>query len=118
MSDEARSRLPAIATGLAVVAVTCAVAAVVVTLSRGRDERVARLQERADAVRADGAPAMPSLIERRVDESEASKLRSPGSVEVVANGVRVKDQALASVLGLEAGDVLTGLSGRQLASEL
>jgi type II secretory pathway component PulC len=118
MPDGTRSKLPVIATVLAGVAVTCAVAAVIVTTSRSRDDRAGRPRVRADAAQ----PSVPSLIDRRVQAIDANKLRDPGATDIVIEagtikGVRVKDPALAMTLGFDTGDVLVGISGRTIKSE-
>jgi type II secretory pathway component PulC len=114
MPDGARSKLPVIATVLAGVAVACAVAAIIVVLRRDRDAPAPSVAAKP--------PVQPALIDRRVQASDANKLRDIGALDTVieagvVKGVRVKDPALAVTLGFDTGDVLVALSGRPVTSE-
>lgn len=108
MSDSRRpSRLPLVATGFAVVAIVVALIAAVTVIRR--DEPTAVADKRA--------PAVPALLERRVQASDVIKLRDQAELVVEAGqtkGMRVTDPALAQALGLEDGDVIIAFSGREL----
>src|SRR5262245_43112073 len=109
MSDGRRIRL--VAVGAALVAMAFTLVAVVVVLSRG------------------DAPAKPPPIakdvgqyaDRTVLATDAVRLQS-GDVELVVEGsvtkgLRVRDAELAKVLGLDDGDMITAISGKQITRD-
>lgn len=113
MSDAvAPRRFPLVAMGFAVVAMVFAIAAVIVVLRRG-DAAPAKPEEPAK-------PALAPISDRKVLATDVVRLQS--SVDpVVVNGetigLRIKEADLAQALGLEADDVITALSGRQLTRD-
>lgn len=97
-----------IAIGLAIAAVLCALAAVIVVLVRD-----------GDSAAGEDVAATISVIDQRVSAADLAKLA--GAAEAVtddgaATGVRVTDHDLAKAAGLETGDVITALSGRPVTA--
>lgn len=101
-----------IAIGLAIAAVLCALAAVIVVLMRD-----------GDSASSTPAAATVTVIDHRVAATDLVKI--PAATDVVtetvsedrvAKGVRITDVELATALGLEADDVITALSGRPVTS--
>ena len=90
-----------IAIGFAVVALLTSIVAVIVVMRRHAEP----------AAIAKAAPA-----ERMIGATEILKLKRD-VVEKVDGGVRVKDEALRTTLGLEPGDVITAINGRLIKRE-
>lgn len=96
-----------VAVGAAGVAMVFTLVAVIVVLAR-------------DGEPVKASPAQPSMTDHVVPAAEIVKLRN--EVELVVDdgktqGVRIKDAALAKLLGLEPDDVLSALSGKALVQE-
>jgi type II secretory pathway component PulC len=113
MSDAER-RLRVIAIGFAGVALVVAVIAAVIVVKRS-----------PPASKRTGEPPKPAvapLSDHTVLATDVVRLQRGAVEPVITNGqtigVRVKDEALARSLGLEARDVMTTLSGRPLLREL
>lgn len=101
-------RLPAIAIGMAILAVVLAVVAVIVTATRG-----------GDAPTEIAKPAVPAPpVAKKIAALDVAELERDG-VEPVSEagaviGVKVTDPGLRGALGLEAADVITSISGRAI----
>jgi type II secretory pathway component PulC len=110
---EAQRRFRWIAMGFAAVAMVFAIVAVVVVLRRG------------DGIATEEKPrktAVAPVSDIEVRATDVVKIER-SNVEVViesgeTKGLRIKDAELEKLLGLEAGDVLTALSGRPLVRDL
>lgn len=97
------------AVGAAVLAMVFALVAVIVVVSRG-DEPA------KPAAKIEPAP----LRDHDVRAADVVRLRYETEAVVEkgeAKGLRIKDAALAQSLGLEAGDVITAISGKPVTSE-
>lgn len=109
MSEHGPRRLRVIAVGAAVLAMVFALVAVIVVVSRG-DEPA------KPAAKIEPAP----LRDHDVRAADVVRLRYETEAVVEtgeAKGLRIKDAALAQSLGLEAGDVITAISGKPVTSE-
>ncbi len=98
-----------VAVGAAVLAMVFTLVAVIVVVSRGGEPA-------KPAAKVEPAP----LRDHDVRATDVVRLRYETESVVekgVAKGLRIKDEALAQSLGLEAGDVITAVSGRPVTSE-
>lgn len=111
MSEREMSRnLRWLAIGAAVLAMVFACVAVIVVVTRGGES----------APPSTKAEQVLPLRDHAVAATDVARLRKEVEVVIdtgVVQGLRVKDAALAKALGLEAGDVITSISGKPMTSE-
>lgn len=107
---DASRRIRLVAVGAAVLAMVLAATAVIVVVTR--DGEPAKPSAKAEEM-------SPPLREHEVLATDVVRLREIEMVvdDGTAKGLRVRDAALASALGLEADDVITSISGKSMTRE-
>lgn len=98
---ERLGRPAVIAIGFAIVALLTSVVAVIVVMRRHAEPAFAET---------------PAPAERVIEAKQILKLKRD-VVEKVEGGVRIKDEAMRTALGLEPGDVITAINGRLIERE-
>lgn len=98
---ERLGRPAVIAIGFAIVALLTSVVAVIVVMRRHAEPALAET---------------PAPAERVIEAKQILKLKRD-VVEKVEGGVRIKDEAMRTALGLEPGDVITAINGRLIERE-